>query len=222
MSPRRFVPVALLLAVAAGPACGADRDGGVLPAPDARNDADGGDTAAGCTAIACEAECRATGLGGHCRGNLCLCTPDTPPADGGADADADAPPLPDGADDTPPPPADVAEDTPPPPEVCVGVTCSGHGTCYADAGTARCSCDAGYHAEGLSCVADAGTGCDGVTCSGHGTCELMPFLGIAQCRCNPGYVAYGNTTCIEEARWGCRNADGTVSPRGSTRCGTDN
>lgn len=38
---------------------------------------------------------------------------------------------------------------------CAGVTCSGHGTCSATDGAAACSCGAGYHAAGFSCVKDA-------------------------------------------------------------------
>jgi hypothetical protein len=106
------------------------------------------------------------------------------------------------------------------PDPCLGVACSGHGTCYADGGTARCNCDDGYHAVGLTCVPDSGTPCEGIDCSGHGTCEVDPFIGLPECVCDPGYVAMG-LSCIVETRWGCRDVDGTLRYRGATRCGVD-
>ncbi len=39
-------------------------------------------------------------------------------------------------------------------DVCLAVTCGGHGTCAAVAGSAACTCDTDYHAEGPSCSAD--------------------------------------------------------------------
>ncbi len=41
-----------------------------------------------------------------------------------------------------------------PPDACVGVTCSGHGTCVADGLSASCECDDGYHGSGTACVSD--------------------------------------------------------------------
>lgn len=40
-------------------------------------------------------------------------------------------------------------------DLCAGVTCSGHGTCTVSEGAAKCNCSAGYHAVGLTCVADS-------------------------------------------------------------------
>jgi len=40
-------------------------------------------------------------------------------------------------------------------DLCDGVDCSGHGTCVVTAGSAGCDCEPGYHAEGVSCVADS-------------------------------------------------------------------
>ena len=37
---------------------------------------------------------------------------------------------------------------------CQAVTCSLHGTCHASDGAARCDCEDGYEAEGLTCTAD--------------------------------------------------------------------
>ncbi len=39
------------------------------------------------------------------------------------------------------------------PTPCSGVTCSGHGTCSSSSGSAQCSCNSGYQASGLTCVA---------------------------------------------------------------------
>ncbi len=36
--------------------------------------------------------------------------------------------------------------------LCEGVTCSGHGVCVVVEGSAVCTCDPGYHADGLTCV----------------------------------------------------------------------
>jgi beta-glucanase (GH16 family) len=38
---------------------------------------------------------------------------------------------------------------------CTGQTCSGHGTCSVSGGQASCACSGGYHAVGLTCVADS-------------------------------------------------------------------
>ena len=38
---------------------------------------------------------------------------------------------------------------------CDGIDCSGHGTCTIIAGEATCTCEAGYHADQLTCIADA-------------------------------------------------------------------
>ena len=44
---------------------------------------------------------------------------------------------------------------------CKDVDCGNFGKCVENAGTVSCSCDPGYHAEGLKCVADpcVGTAC---------------------------------------------------------------
>ena len=70
---------------------------------------------------------------------------------------------------------------------CTGQTCSDHGACVDNAGTAECDCDLGYHAVGLTCVEDATDPCEGVTCSDHGTC--VDNAGTAECDCDPGYRA---------------------------------
>ncbi|MBU1245164.1 right-handed parallel beta-helix repeat-containing protein [Myxococcota bacterium] len=44
---------------------------------------------------------------------------------------------------------------------CEGVTCSEHGTCTVVEAAARCTCDPGWHEEGLACLADVPAGCGG-------------------------------------------------------------
>src|SRR5436305_356452 len=53
---------------------------------------------------------------------------------------------------------------------CMGVACSGHGTCSVVGGAPQCACVSGYHTVGADCVMDMPDPCAGVTCSGHGTC----------------------------------------------------
>ena len=80
-------------------------------------------------------------------------------------------------------------------QACAGVTCSGHGTCVIGTSGAECSCDEGYHADGLSCLADSGP-CAGVTCSGHGTCVIG--TSGAECSCDEGYHADGLSCLANE------------------------
>lgn len=40
------------------------------------------------------------------------------------------------------------------PDPCDGQTCSDHGTCVVNDGTAACVCNGGTHANGLTCIAD--------------------------------------------------------------------
>ncbi len=75
---------------------------------------------------------------------------------------------------------------------CDGVTCSGQGDCMVvDGGAASCSCHAGYHAEGLSCVVDET--CTGVDCGRCGQCAVTG--GKATCTCPDGFVFTG-TGCV--------------------------
>ncbi len=41
-----------------------------------------------------------------------------------------------------------------PPSPCVNIDCSGHGTCSVQSAGAVCSCQDGYHAQGLECIED--------------------------------------------------------------------
>ncbi len=76
-----------------------------------------------------------------------------------------------------------------PDDPCDGVDCDGQGRCVSDRGQARCDCEAGYHAQGLHCVADEGP-CDGQECSGRGECLEKPSSGgtIPICACEPGFT----------------------------------
>ncbi|MCB9555407.1 MAG: hypothetical protein H6707_04835 [Deltaproteobacteria bacterium] len=50
---------------------------------------------------------------------------------------------------------------------CNGVTCGGHGQCLANGGQTSCSCDTGYHPDGLNCLADCQGESDAELCSAH-------------------------------------------------------
>ena len=111
-----------------------------------------------------------------------------------------------------------------PDAVCEGQTCSGHGTCVASGDLPTCSCDAGYHPEGLTCVEDGTTGpCNGVTCSGHGVCTDAG--GETACLCETGYHAE-QLSCVKDGTSGpCANVDCgnglCVDTGGSAACQCD-
>ena len=52
----------------------------------------------------------------------------------------------------------VSCDDEPSDDACDGVTCSFHGTCVVEDGTARCDCAPGYDEEGLACVEQVSDG----------------------------------------------------------------
>jgi len=56
---------------------------------------------------------------------------------------------------------------------CAGVSCGGHGTCAPSGGSAVCTCNTGYYASGLSCLAvsDTDTDTDAGANGGAGTDE---------------------------------------------------
>lgn len=85
-------------------------------------------------------------------------------------------------------------------DACTGVDCAGHGECSSTGGTAKCTCDTGYHASGLQCLKDGSDPCDGQTCSGFGSCAIAS--GVAKCTCNTGYHASG-LQCIKDAADPC-------------------
>ncbi|MCU0697485.1 MAG: hypothetical protein MUC96_13240 [Myxococcaceae bacterium] len=101
------------------------------------------------------------------------------------------------------PPGVVTPISPPPedagPGPCAGQTCGGHGRCaVVDGTTPVCLCDAGFRAEGTTCVevSDAGLPgvCDGLDCSGHGQCAVVDGS-RAVCLCDAGFRAEG-TACV--------------------------
>jgi hypothetical protein len=87
---------------------------------------------------------------------------------------------------------------------CAGQDCSGHGRCVVEDGAAACDCDAGYHAEGLECVADGDDVCAGVDCSGHGVC--YDDGGSPACDCDDGYHAEG-LECVADGDDICAGVD---------------
>ncbi len=75
---------------------------------------------------------------------------------------------------------------------CDQVDCGPHGTCEPQAGEAACSCDDGYHAEGLTCEEDVPPDpCEGVVCGAHASCQA----GV--CECDDGYEGDPTAGCSE-------------------------
>jgi len=103
----------------------------------------------GAKACVCEAGFSASGL---------ECVAANPAAGGTPPSTGTNPTPPSGGGTTPPagggttPPAGGG--TTPPVDPCNGQTCSGHGTCAVNGGVATCTCQTGFHAEGMSCLAD--------------------------------------------------------------------
>jgi len=75
--------------------------------------------------------------------------------------------------------------SPDPGDPCSDMDCSGHGTCYVEAGLPACDCLPGYRPQGLSCLPDDSPPCEGVDCSGHGDCLVED--GQPVCSCHAGY-----------------------------------
>ena len=73
------------------------------------------------------------------------------------------------------------------PDPCLGVDCSGHGTCVVQNATAVCQCDTGYEPSGLDCVPS--DPCEGVTCGANAHCTN----GV--CECDQGYSGDPYTHC---------------------------
>lgn len=69
-------------------------------------------------------------------------------------------------------PQPMPQPTPQPtPQPCAGVSCSGNGSCAVVSGNPTCACNSGFHAEGLSCVANACVPqCGSRVCGGSNGC----------------------------------------------------
>jgi hypothetical protein len=71
---------------------------------------------------------------------------------------------------------------------CAGVSCSGHGECFARFGEPYCDCADGFRPGGLACVEVPGHDpCAGVDCNGHGAC-VPTAAGAAACDCDRGFA----------------------------------
>ncbi|OGQ81925.1 MAG: hypothetical protein A2289_03555 [Deltaproteobacteria bacterium RIFOXYA12_FULL_58_15] len=82
------------------------------------------------------------------------------------------------------------------PQVCVGITCSNHGTCVAANGQPHCNCEFGYtNLDNVRCVVDPFGPCAAVTCSGHGDCVVENEL--ARCECEADYYPSGLTCLLD-------------------------
>ena len=57
------------------------------------------------------------------------------------------------------------------PSPCAGIDCGGHGSCLvSDSNEAYCDCDAGYHADGTTCVEDCEPKCGDRVCGPNPLC----------------------------------------------------
>lgn len=117
---------------------------------------------------------------------------------------------------------------------CQGVTCNNHGSCVVTSGNPGCNCDAGYYADGLSCLERQTEGCSSdLECNngdGKTTCDLTTgsstykqciepqLFSCNQCqaweRCNDG-----NTACDLLVDKCNSDADCASRSDGQTKCG---
>jgi cysteine-rich repeat protein len=78
---------------------------------------------------------------------------------------------------------------------CMGIDCGPHGQCVlTQSGSATCACDSGFHAEGLTCVADSG-GCGDGLASGQEACDGTDLRGIT---CTALGFAGGQLGCRDD------------------------
>jgi hypothetical protein len=68
---------------------------------------------------------------------------------------------------------------------CAGQTCSGHGACSVVSGAARCACETGYEASGLSCVPST----------------------VGTCAARTGATGHVAPTCVRKALFGGAHLD---------------
>ena len=117
-----------------------------------------------------------------------------------------------------------------PADPCIGIACSGHGSCTTVAGAARCECDMGYVPETLQCVREgcvAGSDetqllCDGGDVFGSDECgrrgELAQECGIAGCvsaSCNVANVPDVRATGTDLLQWSSYSGGGLVPTAGA-------
>ncbi len=112
------------------------------------------------------------------------------------------------------------------PDPCEGITCSGNGTCQEANGLARCVCNTGFHADGLTCVEDLCLASDCIhgqctdpATSSECTCE-DGYTGDACEDCDSGYVRVGlncepQGVCVPNP---CLNGGVCFEDTGSFRC----
>ncbi|MBN2694915.1 hypothetical protein JXR93_09655 [bacterium] len=131
---------------------------------------------------------------------------------------------------------------------CENVTCSNNGRCIVENSLAKCDCNDGFIADGLSCVdtnecengthncqegfkcvntegsfncvEDIVAPCDNITCSNKGVCVVENDLAV--CNCNSGYIADG-LTCIDineclNGTHNCETGYSCVNSGGSFSC----
>ena len=107
--------------------------------------------------------------------------------------------------------------------LCQGVSCSDHGRCAVlstpTSWAAVCQCEAGFRADGQTCVTDPCYKL--VACSGHGQCAVQ--AGSPICQCDAGYRA-DRLTCVTDPCWnvGCSgHGQCALQPSGSLSCQCD-
>ncbi len=86
---------------------------------------------------------------------------------------------------------DAGANRPSPSDPCLGVTCTGHGTCgVTSSDVALCVCNEGYHAQGLDCLSNTDP-CAGIDCAWHGSCDA------GTCTCFAGYTGSNCAACAQ-------------------------
>ncbi len=102
--------------------------------------------------------------------------------------------------------ADADDQCLPIPDPCREVDCGGHGQCAVDGlQQARCLCDPGYEAIGLTCR-EITEPCPDSNCSDLGICRMHDDQ--AQCHCDNHTVAHGPDQCAKDVSYGLCRTDG--------------
>ncbi|RJO68566.1 MAG: hypothetical protein C4523_07415 [Myxococcales bacterium] len=111
---------------------------------------------------------------------------------------------------------------------CTGISCSGQGICFGRGEETFCRCNAGFHADGLECLADL---CRDEQCV-HGHCKDSATS--SECVCDEGYAGPLCDDCAEGYAWdelrctpaaGCAGVEcgrgDCVAEDGAVRCDCD-